>query len=65
MRLTELVVSHCKSLGDVELKDIQPVTVLVGCNGVGKSNVADVLRFLRDAVSQGLDHAVSTRLVKE
>ena len=45
MRLTELVVSHYKSLGDVELKDIQPVTVLVGCNGVGKSNVADVLRF--------------------
>lgn len=61
MRLTELVVSHYKSLGDVELKDIQPVTVLVGCNGVGKSNVADVLRFLRDAVNQGLDHAVSTR----
>ena len=61
MRLTELVVSHYKSLGNVELKDIQPVTVLVGCNGVGKSNVADVLRFLRDAVNQGLDHAVSAR----
>lgn len=61
MRLTELVVSHYKSLGYVELKDIQPVTTLVGCNGVGKSNVVDVLRFLRDAVTQGLDHAVSTR----
>lgn len=61
MRLSELIVSHYKSLGDVELRDIQPVTVLVGCNGVGKSNVADVLRFLRDAVNQGLDHAVSTR----
>jgi predicted ATPase len=61
MRLVDLRISHYKSLSDIALTDIQPVTVLVGCNGVGKSNVADALRFLRDAVSQGLDHAVSTR----
>jgi predicted ATPase len=61
MRLVDLRISHYKSLSDVALTDIQPVTVLVGCNGVGKSNLADALRFLRDAVSQGLDHAVSTR----
>lgn len=61
MRLVDLRISHYKSLSDITLTDIQPVTVLVGCNGVGKSNVADALRFLRDAVSQGLDHAVSTR----
>lgn len=61
MRLSELAVSHYKSLGNIELGNISPVTALVGCNGAGKSNVADVLRFLRDAVNQGLDHAVSTR----
>lgn len=61
MRLVDLRISHYKSLSDITLTDIQPVTVLVGCNGVGKSNVADALRFLRDAISQGLDHAVSTR----
>lgn len=61
MRLVDLRISHYKSLSEIALTDIQPVTVLVGCNGVGKSNVADALRFLRDAVSQGLDHAVSTR----
>ncbi|WP_374279027.1 AAA family ATPase [Azonexus sp.] len=61
MRLVDLRISHYKSLSDVVLTDIQPITVLVGCNGVGKSNFADALRFLRDAVSQGLDHAVSTR----
>lgn len=61
MRLVDLRISHYKSLSDIALTDIQPVTVLVGCNGVGKSNLADALRFLRDAVSQGLDHAVSTR----
>lgn len=61
MRLVDLRISHYKSLSDIELTDIQPLTVLVGCNGVGKSNLADALRFLRDAVVQGLDHAVSTR----
>ncbi|MDP2882588.1 MAG: AAA family ATPase [Azonexus sp.] len=61
MRLVDLRISHYKSLSDIALTEIQPVTVLVGCNGVGKSNVADALRFLRDAVSQGLDHAVSAR----
>ena len=61
MRLVDLRISHYKSLSDIELTDIQPVTVLVGCNGVGKSNLTDALRFLRDAVVQGLDHAVSTR----
>lgn len=61
MRLVDLKISHYKSLSEIALTDIQPVTVLVGCNGVGKSNLADALRFLRDAMSQGLDHAVSTR----
>lgn len=61
MRLSKLTISHYKSLGNIDLNDIQPITVLVGCNGAGKSNITDVLRFLRDAVGQGLDHAVSTR----
>ncbi|HQX06817.1 MAG TPA: AAA family ATPase [Zoogloea sp.] len=61
MRLTELNISHYKSVESVDLQDISPITVLVGCNGAGKSNVVDALRFLRDAVTQGLDHAVSTR----
>lgn len=61
MRLTELNISHYKSVESVDLQEISPITVLVGCNGAGKSNVVDVLRFLRDAVTQGLDHAVSTR----
>ena len=61
MRLVDLKISHYKSLTDIELTEIQLVTVFVGCNGVGKSNLVDALRFLRDAMNQGLDHAVSTR----
>ena len=61
MRLASVRIRHYKSLSDIEFEDMQPLTVLVGCNGVGKSNIIDALRFLRDAVTEGLDHAVSKR----
>lgn len=61
MRLTSLSVQHYKSLANVQLENIQPVTVLVGPNAAGKSNVVDVLKFLRDMVVEGLDHAISKR----
>jgi predicted ATPase len=35
--------------------------VLVGENGSGKSNLVDVLRFVRDALAKGLDAAVMER----
>ena len=35
--------------------------MLVGINGAGKSNVADALRFVGDAVRDGLEHAVASR----
>lgn len=61
MRLISLTVQHYKSLANVKIDDIQPVTVLVGPNAAGKSNMVDVLKFLRDMVSEGLDHAISMR----
>lgn len=61
MRLISLTVQHYKSLSSVKMDDIQPVTVLVGTNAAGKSNVVDVLKFLRDMVSESLEHAVSRR----
>jgi predicted ATPase len=38
-----------------------PLTVLVGPNGAGKSNLVDVLRFVRDAITRGLDTAIIER----
>ena len=61
MRLIYLNVQHYKSLENVELGNIQPLTVLVGPNAAGKSNVIDVLKFLRDMVSESLEHAISRR----
>lgn len=58
--LKRLQVQHFRSLVDVVV-DFGSLTLLVGPNATGKSNFVDALRFLRDAVVHGLDHAVSGR----
>jgi predicted ATPase len=40
---------------------LQPLTVLVGRNGAGKSNFLDALAFLRDAMETNLTEAVKRR----
>src|SRR5438067_1856405 len=42
-------IRNFKSLGDVSI-DLEPVTVLIGRSGTGKSNFFEALRFLRDCV---------------
>lgn len=61
MRLTSVHISHYKSLSEVALDNLPPLTLLVGANGTGKSNFVDALRFLRDMVVDGLDYAMSKR----
>lgn len=61
MRLVSARLRHYKSLDDVQINFTDRVTVLVGPNAVGKSNIVDALRFVRDAVSSNLEHAVSAR----
>lgn len=58
--ITRLEVSNYRSLGDVRL-DLGRFTVLVGQNGAGKSNVADVFRFVAESLRLGLDSAISIR----
>ena len=49
-----------RSIADATL-DLGPMTLLVGPNASGKSNVLDVLRFLKDALRFDLEAAVSMR----
>ena len=40
---------------------LNPLTVLVGRNAAGKSNLMDILRFVKDALGQDLEAAISLR----
>ena len=60
MLLKRATIKHYKSLDNVDVS-LSPITVLVGPNGVGKSNFVDCLRFFRDAAVDGLEHAVIAR----
>lgn len=61
MRLSKLHVRHYKSIDDAQIKFSERITVLVGPNAAGKSNVVDSLRFVRDAVAIDLEHAIAAR----
>ena len=59
--ISSIRVSNYKSLGkDVAIR-FGRLTVLVGQNGAGKSNVVDVIRFVSDSLALGLDAAITKR----
>lgn len=58
--ITRIVVKNYRSLLDVDVA-LTPLTVFVGKNGAGKSNLIEVLRFVRDALTSGLQEAIMMR----
>lgn len=60
-RIEYLRVKNFRALKDLELKDIKPLTVLLGQNGSGKSTVFDVFAFLAECFSTSLQKAVDKR----
>jgi predicted ATPase len=60
VRPTRLTVSGFRNLVDLALP-LHPLTVLVGRNGVGKSNLLAALRFVGQAPHEGLEAALRKR----
>jgi predicted ATPase len=58
--ISRIQVKNYRSLADIDLS-LHPLTVLVGPNSSGKSNLVDVLRFVRDAIRRDLDAAILDR----
>ncbi|GIK67484.1 MAG: chromosome segregation protein SMC [Chloroflexota bacterium] len=48
--LTQLRFKNWRSLRDVTIDNLTPLTVFIGANSSGKTNIIDGLRFLQDAV---------------
>ena len=60
MRITQLKVQNYKSLRSITLEP-SGLTVLVGANGSGKSNLADCLDFISEVYRHGLEVAVARK----
>jgi predicted ATPase len=54
--ISQVRIKNFRGIGD-ETIELDRLSVLVGRNGAGKSSVVDALRFIRDAVTVGLDDA--------
>ena len=56
-----LGIKNYRALRDVELKQLKPLTVLLGANGSGKSTFFDVFAFLAECFTDGLRRALDKR----
>ncbi|KYF93426.1 hypothetical protein BE17_22220 [Sorangium cellulosum] len=59
--ITKVCARNFRSIGERIELELGAMTVLVGPNASGKSNVADVLRFLSECVTTSLASAVAAR----
>lgn len=61
LRLTELRADRFRSIHSVALEVSGGISVLVGPNASGKTNLVDAIRFVSDALYNGVDRAVGSR----
>lgn len=61
MRIEGIEIRNYRSLGDVKLRDLPQLSIVVGANGSGKSTLFDVFGFLKDAVTHDVNTAVTRR----
>ena len=59
-RINSVRIKNYRSLKDVTV-DFSDLTILIGLNGSGKSNVLDALAFVADALNYNLEYAVNER----
>lgn len=58
--MTRLALTQYKSIEKCDF-ELVPLSILVGRNGVGKSNIIDSLRFVADALRNTLEYAIRER----
>jgi predicted ATPase len=60
-RIKQLTIQNYRVLRNVTFKDLEPLTVLLGANGSGKSTVFDAFAFLHEAFTTSLRRAWDER----
>jgi predicted ATPase len=61
MKIQKIRLRNFRAFQDVSLENIEPYTVFVGANGVGKSTLFDVFGFLRDCLRDNVRSALAKR----
>ena len=56
-----LEIKNYRMFRHVTLRDLQPMTVVIGANGTGKTTLLDIFTFLQDALLQNVSAAVAKR----
>ena len=61
MQIEGIEIRNYRQFRHMELKNLGPMTVIVGANGSGKSTLFDVFTFMKDALSANAAAAVARR----
>jgi predicted ATPase len=61
LKIESIGLKNFKAFKDVEMRDMPQLCVVVGANGAGKSTLLDVFGFLRDALTDNVQVALSKR----
>lgn len=61
MKIESIALKNFKTFQSAQLKDIPPMCVIVGANGSGKSTLFEVFSFLKDAMKDNVQLALSKR----
>lgn len=56
-----LEIRNYRMFRDVKLQNLQPMTVVIGANGTGKTTLVDIFTFLQDSLRQNVSAAVVKR----
>lgn len=58
MYISKLIVKNFKSIASADIS-FDPLTMLVGANASGKSNLINVFRFISNIMTDGIDNAIA------
>ena len=53
MRLTRIEIENFKGIGDRQMVELRPITLLFGPNSAGKSTILQALHYLREILERG------------